>query len=546
MALRPYQEKAVNAIFSYFKYETGNPLIVAPTGSGKSHLIASFVERALRSYPSTNATILAHRKELLVQNSEKLMQAFPLCPLGVFSAGLKRRERNQITMAGIATVYDKAELFGYQHLVLVDEAHLIPKNGNGMYRTFLDGLKQTNPRLKVVGFTATPFRMDSGMLIDGDDRLFTDIAYDIDLRSLINDGYLAPLVSKQSKTQADLSTARVRGGEFVQQDIERIMDEDALTEAALSQMIEYGRDRKSWIVFCAGVSHAEHVTEKLRARGINAACVVGDTPDAERRTILTDFKLGKIQALCNCDVLTTGFDAPNIDMLVLLRPTKSVGLYVQMCGRGCRLFEGKANCMVLDFAGNIERFGPLDMVKVKRKKSGKAESDRAPTKNCPICEAVMPIGARVCICGVEFPPPEREKHGPEATEAPILSEAAGLEVDKVEYKSHKKKGGESISLKATYYCGDVTRVNQFLAFDHFGIGRDIAHDWWYEHARDRSLPIPGSVAEALERTKELKIPKKIQVVPDGKYFKIVGTEFYKPEEEPKPEPTMYELFGVNI
>lgn len=551
MNLRDYQQKAVNSIFDYFKFESGHPLVVAPTGSGKSLIIAGFAKEALQRFKNTHITILAHRKELLQQNSEKILQLWPGAPLGIYSAGLKRRELRQITVAGIGSVYDKAHLFDYQHLLIIDEAHLIPKQGEGMYRTFIEGLMRTNPKLKVIGLTATPYRMDSGMLTDGDDRLFTDVAYDISLRKLINNGYLCGLISKQSAVQADLSDAKIRGGEFVQQDIERIMDDTQLTLAAYKEIQRYGADRKSWIIFCAGVKHTNHVTQLLQQNGVRAAAVTGETDAHDRARILRDFKAGKIQALLNCDVLTTGFDAPNIDMLVLLRPTRSVGLYVQMCGRGCRLFPGKSNCLVLDFAGNIERFGPLDMVKVKRKRSGKAEADTAPTKVCPECEGVISIQLRSCpMCQFEFPAPEREKHGMTATDAPILSKIEEFIVNEVRYSSHEK---DKTSLKVEYMCGQQTlqRVQQFVCLEHTGYPRLKARQWWSIHNLDgNNSAIPETTMEALQRINELREPKKIFCAKEGKFWRIINVEFLEPGEARPVFKTeadeVFEKHGLNI
>jgi DNA repair protein RadD len=552
--LRLYQEKAVQAIFNYFRTETGNPLIVAPTGSGKSHLIASFVETTLKKYPKTLITILAHRKELLIQNSEKILNHFPACPLGIYSAGLKKRELNQVTMAGIASVYNKANLFSYQNLVLVDEAHLIPKGGMGMYKRFLDDLKRNNPKLKVIGFTATPYRLDSGMLTEGEDRLFTDIAYEIDLLQLIQEGYLSPLCSKKSLIQADLSTARIRAGEFVSQDIERIMNDDFLTEAALLEIMRYGEYRKSWIIFCAGVTHTRRVTEKLKERGITADCVTGETPPGERKQILDDFRSGKIRAILNCDVLTTGFDAPNIDLLILLRPTRSVGLYVQMCGRGSRLSPGKTDCMVLDFAGNIERFGPLDMVRIKKKKSGSGDSDAPPTKTCFKCEAVVPTAAKICpFCQHEFPEREREKHDITASDKPILSSVTERIIDATEYGSYEREGFKTF--RVNYFCQE-DRISQFVGFESSGQGRIRAIEWWQTHAKKgRDSNTPQTVYEALERLVELREPKTLTCRPDKRFWKVLSIEFFDEndplanrnrEEEQEMNDDFWKKFGVNI
>ena len=187
------------------------------------------------------------------------------------------------------------------------------------------------------------------MLHEGDNALFTDIAYEVTVRDLIDQGYLSPLISKEPKTRLDVSGVATRGGEFVAQDLAAAVDQEAITRAAVAEVIEYGKDRKSWLVFCAGVEHARHVAEEFRRRGISCDTIFGNTPKQERNRIVAAFKRGEIRALVSMGVLTTGFNAPAVDLIALLRPTKSVGLYVQMVGRGTRLAAGKENCLVLRF-----------------------------------------------------------------------------------------------------------------------------------------------------------------------------------------------------
>ena len=218
----------------------------------------------------------------------------------------------------------------------------------------------------MIGFTATPYRLDSGMLHEGKGALFTDIAYEVSVRQLIDDGYLCPLVSKAAETKLDVSGVGSRGGEFIPGQLQAAVDLPEITEAAIDEVVRLGADRRSWLAFCAGVEHATHVAEAIRARGFTAATIFGDTPKPERDRIIAAFKRGEIRALASMGVLTTGFNAPGVDLIAMLRPTKSTGLYVQMAGRGTRLAPGKADCLVLDFAGNVARHGPIDAVKPKR------------------------------------------------------------------------------------------------------------------------------------------------------------------------------------
>ncbi|MBX9594811.1 MAG: DEAD/DEAH box helicase, partial [Roseomonas sp.] len=407
MELRPYQRAAIDALYDYFAGNTGNPLVDLPTGTGKSVVIAGFVKEAVAAWPDTRILMLTHVKELIQQNFMALIRMWPGAPAGIYSAGLSRRDIHaQVLFAGIQSIHKHAAKVQRCDLVIIDEAHLLSTNDSGMYRKFLAELNVINTGLlKVVGFTATPYRLDSGLLHKGKDRIFTDIAYSARVLDMIQQGYLSPVVPKRTSTQLDVGGVGTRGGEFIAKDLEAAVDRDEVTRAAVAEIVEHGKDRGSWLCFCSGVSHAKHVRDAIREAGFSAEVVTGETPPGERDTIIQAFKAGRLRCITNANVLTTGFDAPGTDLIALLRPTKSVGLYVQMVGRGTRLAPGKDDCLVLDFAGNTARHGPIDTVDGhKDPTEGEGE---APTKVCPECETINHASVRRCFsCGYEFPPPE--------------------------------------------------------------------------------------------------------------------------------------------
>ena len=220
LTLRPYQQAAITAIYGYFQNSTGNPLVVIPTAGGKSLVMAAFIEGVLKAWPDQRILIVTHVRELIAQNHAEMIVLWPEAPVGIYSAGLGKREAQaRILFAGIQSIHRRAQEIGHTDLVLIDEAHLIPGNSSTMYRRFLDGLAQINPTLKVIGLTATPFRLDSGMLHEGKSALFTDIAYEAPVRELIDAGYLSPLVSKQPATRLDVSKVGTRAGDFIQRDL---------------------------------------------------------------------------------------------------------------------------------------------------------------------------------------------------------------------------------------------------------------------------------------------------------------------------------------
>lgn len=520
--LRPYQTAAIDAIYDYFQRATGNPLVVLPTGTGKSVVIAKFVQDAIAAWPDTRVLMLTHVRELIQQNFAELIGLWPDAPAGIYSAGLGRRDIGaRILYAGIQSIHKKAYHVQQCDLVLVDEAHLIPRSSNTMYGRFLAQLREINPHLKIIGFTATPYRLDSGMLHEGDGAIFDAIAYDANVLDMIEQGYLCPVVPRETDAQLDTSGVGTRGGEFIAGELEAAVDQEDLNRAVTAEIIKHGEDRGSWLIFCAGVRHAEHVAECVRDAGYSCETVTGDTPKNERDRIIRDFKAGKLRAVTNANVLTTGFNAPGVDLIAMLRPTKSTGLYVQMIGRGTRIVSGKDNCLVLDFAGNTARHGPID--KVNPKKPGRGDG-KAPTKTCPECKTIVFAGVRLCPeCDHEFPAPEPDLAVKPSSNA-ILSSQLRTEwtpVSDVTYARHEKPG-KPPSMRVEYLCG-LNAHREWICFEHSGYPRQKAAQWWSR--RMPGQPVPATVAEALAAASGLPRPTMIAIRPSGRYTEITGHRF---------------------
>ena len=522
LTLRPYQSAAIQSIYDYYQQHTGNALLCIPTAGGKSLVMASFIEGVLKAYSDQRILIVTHVRELIEQNYLELVKLWPEAPAGIYSAGLKQRDiQARILFAGIQSIHKRVYDVQQCDLVLIDEAHLIPRKSNTMYRRFLEGIKRLNPLLKVIGLTATPYRLDSGLLHQGKDALFTDIAFEVSVRELIDAGYLSPLISKRMATQLDLTGVGTRGGEFIARDLERAVDQDSITQSAVEEIIAYGEHRRSWLVFCSGVDHAFHVRNALKARGVACETIVGDTPSAEREALIESFKQGEIRCLTNANVLTTGFNAPAVDLIAMLRPTQSAGLYVQIVGRGCRLADGKDNCLVLDFAGNIARHGPIDAIQPKRGK-GEGGGD-APIKCCPKCQSLVHAALRICPdCGHMFPAPE-PKIEAQASELEILStnKTAWIPVTGIRYLRHEKPG-KPASLRVDYTSGLVTH-SEWVCLEHTGYPRQKAACWWLTRAPDQ--PLPRNVSEALTLSDHLRTPREIAVRPSGRFVEIIGARF---------------------
>lgn len=521
--LRPYQVESINALYQYFATHTGNPLVVLPTGAGKSLTLAAFIKGAIEQYPGTRIIVLTHVRELIQQDVAAIIRYWPECPIGIWSAGVGIKQKAQVTVCGIQSVHNMPAKFGGTDLVIIDEAHLVSKKADTMYGRFLAGLRVHNPALKVIGLTATHYRMDSGLLTEGEHRIFTDVAYEAEVGDLIKQGYLCSLVAKNGATKADLTGVATRGGEFVASDLQKAMDHDNLIQGALDEVEAYAHDRQHILGFCAGVEHAAHCAEAAQLRGWTADFVTGDMNTTERDRIIGNFKSGRIRFLFNAMLLTTGFDYPSIDCIVMLRPTKSTGLYVQIMGRGLRNDGIKTNTLVLDFAGNIQRHGPIDQIRVKKKNEKSADTvSVAPVKECPSCHELVHTSVMLCPgCGHEWT--SSAAHGTEASSAVIV---AAMEqprvhaVETVDYEHHKK-AGKPPSVKVTYHCGDAKFTEWLPVEDERAFVKKHAVSWFWA----RGAMCPATALEALALLKEMKIPApdSITVKPDGKYWRIVAT-----------------------
>lgn len=532
ITLRPYQQDAIAAVKAYWDNGGGNPLVEMATGTGKSMVIAELTRSLMAEYPAMRVIMLVHVRELVQQNFMALLKVWPDAPAGIYSAGLGKRDaHHRITFASIQSVFRRADQLGQRDLILIDEAHLVPAKGEGMYRQLLDEIHARSPHARVCGFTATPYRLDTGRLDAGSARLFDETVYRYGIAEGIEDKFLSPLVSKAGLTEIDVSGVQRRGGEFVPAQLESASDK--ITAQAVSEICEFGKSRRSWLVFCAGVKHAFNVRDAMRAAGVSCETVTGDTPSGERDSILRRFKAGEIKSLTNAQVLTTGFDAPGVDLVVMLRPTLSTGLYVQIVGRGTRLSPGKENCLVLDYAGNIRRHGPVDAVGADTKDfstdgdTGKVSVDSVRAKECPGCTELIAINSITCkVCGHEFPREEKPKHEAEAEKSVgILSgeKVAPQQIPVVDWRLDRyQKAHMPDSLLVRFIAG-ISEYREWVAFEHGMTARQHAMQWWSLHGG--MSPYPKTTDEALHRMDELVMPSTISVKPNKKYFDIVGRSF---------------------
>lgn len=328
-----------------------------PTGAGKSLVIAELAHLARRKI-----LVLTHVKELVDQNHAKY-ESYGLAG-GIFSAGLKRKEsQHQVTFASVQSVSANLDQFRDEYsLVIIDECHRVSGAETSQYQQIIELLKQQNNALKVLGLTATPYRLAMGWIyryhyrgfVRGEeDKPFQHCIYDLPLSYMINRGYLTrPALVNAAVAQYDFSAlAQNRFGEYADNDVNQLLvKHKRVTRAIIEQVVELAAERQGVMVFAATVQHAQEITSYLPEN--QTALVTGATDQKDRDLLIQRFKQRQLKYLVNVSVLTTGFDAPHVDLIAILRPTQSVSLYQQMVGRGLRLDAGKKDCLVMDYAGN--------------------------------------------------------------------------------------------------------------------------------------------------------------------------------------------------
>lgn len=547
LTLRDYQRSAVDSIFNYWGENAGNPLVVMATGTGKTASFGTLIIELIHGWPDMRIMCVTHVAELIEQGYLELLGMWPFAPAGIYSAGLGRRDANaKIIFGGIQTVHGKAAEIGHIDVLMIDEAHLVPPNAETMYGRFITALRKINPDLKIVGWTATDYRLDSGRLTEGDNALFNDVVFEYGIADGIRDGYLCRLSSFPTATEYDLRGVGKLGGDYKQNALAAAVDKDSVNRSAVAETVAKGADRRSWLLFCAGVEHAFHIRDAVREHGITCETITGETPKEERRRIIEDFKAYRIRALTNNSVLTTGFNHKGVDLIAFMRPTLSVSLYVQMAGRGTRPLYApgmaldtpehriaaiaaspKKNCLVLDFAKLVDKHGPVDMVQPRVPGKGDGE---APIKICPQeetdahgragCGEKVHASARVCPgCGFEFPINDKPKISATAADVPILSkdEAVWRPVSKRTFRYHEGKEGKPDSVKVTYMVA-MTAINEWMCPAHQGYAKSKADRWWLAHGGQR--PFPKAPMEWLERQNELLDTAEISVEPQGRYWNV--------------------------
>lgn len=393
--LRPRQAKAVDDIVAAYKAGYKAPILVMPTGGGKTFTAAVIIRRAIAK--GRRVWFLAHLKEILDATAGKLRDE--RIQHGFITAGRLSDRRQQVQIVSVQTAVRRLDRLEKPDLIIIDEAHL------AVAATYQDIIKWAGPECWRLLLTATPVRLDGR----GMGEVADFIVHTCTTGELIDEGLLAP-IKYYAPSGPDLSGVASLGGDFNQGQLAAAMDKPRITGSAVSHYAKLARNRPA-VAFCVSVEHAQHVAGEFVAAGFRAVAISGDSDPVVRDSALSDLQNGRLDVVCNCQLWVAGVDAPAVSCIIQLAPTMSLVKYLQSIGRGLRTHPGKPDCIILDHAGNSERHGsPLAerewSLDAKAKKKG-AKKSEVPVKTCPACFATVASAATHCACGHAFAPEAR-------------------------------------------------------------------------------------------------------------------------------------------
>lgn len=535
LKLRDCQKNAISELYGYIRENKGlNPCLVLPTGFGKSVIVAK-ISQDFFIKSNGQLLMLTHVSELIEQNYNKVIQFVNPDDVGIYSSGLGKMQLNRkITFAGIQSIHDK-KTPDYK-VIIIDECHLINTKQQGIYRTFIDKF----PDALVIGLTATPYRMDNGYINVGDNPLFNDLIIPdgTTIPEMIAQGYLAPLKSKVSDTGLSFKGVKKSKGDFNEKQVGKIVNHFDAVEKVVNDLIERTKNFKHVLIFCSGIDHSVNISQALCDKGERSFYVHGKMSKADRKMAIDSFKGGILKYLCNPNILTTGFDFPDIDCVVMLRPTYSVVLYVQIAGRGLRLKSHTDHCVILDYVGNIERHGTIINPKVKDKK------DEVTTKICPQCLEVNDKTADICIdCEYDFNAEKEAEKASKGGEREAKSQYALSNMD-IMYDENKPEEIEIIGWNWRTYTNktdgkrglvgdfnaiDGRKIPMFLAVEstkaQYSIKRNLeklnvhCYDTYFN---EHEMNFDGYVRFLNEKP---NLPQSITVKKDGNFYKFLKINY---------------------
>jgi DNA repair protein RadD len=411
MELRDYQKNAVEIIWNDLNSEN-EVLLEAATGSGKTLIFAELIRRFMTSRPKMRVIVMAHRQELVTQAFHKLARTWPdgIEHIGLACGGTGPVDVEKEVVIGSVQTLCRRKLDGDFRLLIVDECHHIPGlEAGGQYHKVIQKLRGINPKLKILGVTATPFRLGHGYIygtetLRGKQNLFPRLNHKISMDELIQEGFLVPVRAKEAfPMEKALSRVPVKNGDYDIAELSTLCGREKCLKAALDAYVNKGEGRKKALIFAVSIEHANKLKDVFLAEGFKAGAVSSDNTDEERLKVLGEFNNGELNVLVNVGILTEGWDSPKVDLILMCRPTKAPSLFVQMVGRGARPFEGKKDLLILDLAENFKTHGSPSSPMVSLGSKKRFKRDSLDYKICPQCMEFVIMNKAACpVCGFEF------------------------------------------------------------------------------------------------------------------------------------------------
>ena len=537
MILRPYQEAAIDTIMAAIPTDE-TILMQLATGAGKTIIFCDLIKRLITKWPNIRIGILAHRRELITQAKDKLIKVWPEAPIGIACASISNEIETEmpVMIGSVQTLIRRTGTTSPFDIVIIDEAHRVPEmNIKSQYSSWINTMRQYNPKTRILGFTATPFRLSHGYIFGnmckkGNVNLFNDLHFRIGIKDLQKDGYLCQYRAKVlADISSDLSCVR-KQGDYNISDLSEVMSKQHHVGSAVQAFHDYAQDRKHVIVFAVTIAHAEKLCE---AFGGQATIIHSKLSDSERITALNDFESGKTRIIVNVGILTEGFDSPAVDCIIMCRPTVSSALFVQMCGRGLRPHPDKTDVLILDLANNCLVHGDPDSPKVVIPKPDKKKEEQIIEKKqkvCPACKEAIDPRCTICpVCGYEFVQENNDKvqltdYDFREPPKPILE----VEVGEAVFHKHVSRAGNimvKLNLECYHENGEIPiHLNHYFQFDFDAhpYARGNSRKVWRKITGDDP---PETTDEALERAHEfysgLAAVDTIKIQEDGKFMKVI-------------------------
>lgn len=561
--LRPYQQEAVDNTVKYFQRKRDPAVIVLPTGAGKSLVIAELAKIA-----KGRVLVLAHVKELVEQNYQKY-KSYGL-EAGIFSASLGKKDWSEKAIFGSIQSVARApeDFFNEFSLLVIDECHRVAEEGATQYQEVIQKLKSRNANICILGLTATPYRMGLGWIYENSHvgeikteqkRFFKQCLYELPISFMIKNKFLTqPVKVDIPVTCYDFSELSEKNRMYTHAEVEELLkNQKRLTPLIVNNIVDITErfNRKGVMIFSASVKHAQEILSYLPEG--EAHLVIGDTDLSMRDEIIEDFKLRKFKYLVNVSVLTTGFDAPHVDVIAILRPTESNSLYQQIVGRGLRLDAGKTDCFILDYTGmGHDIYAPEISDKRPSKESvpvvvpcpqcnfensfwGLVDMDGDVVEHygrkCRFGDCGFRFRYKLChACGSENDLTAKDCHSCKATlidadsklkQAKLSRNAHVLTPERVTFEERMDKNSNPY-LEVRYYDNDAQYVSEAHFFSNPSSLKKFNINFLRSHLKRPELSVDiRSPQDVLKNQKALRLPSFVIARKQDKFWKITEKVF---------------------